>query len=729
MLSIVLTLETNFIFVGLITTLIILSTWFFYKLIRTNISKKSWMGLVSLRISAILVLLILIFKPTLSFRKALPPKSTILLIDTSRSMGVKDLDGLSRLDYISKTIIENMDIIKKLPQSKIFSFDEVLSQISLNNIGKLQPKGQTTNIRKALKELSSKIDVGKIQNILLISDGNHLGEDSPIDFIKNTLTCKIYAIGVGKDNTQGKPNITLTLSAPLTKLITNADNIFALNISFKNMKPNTTSELKSYLNNKLVHQQTIKFSTANGTIKVNIPIKPPEAGKVKLRFEISPVQEELTPLDNKCLWSAITFTEKIKLLILEGCVRPEFKFLKQLIKSDPAIEFASFIQIRPSKFLVSVSSDEIKTKTLPKTREEFEIFDAFIFGDISHRTLTSEQIKLLDKEIRDGKGLFVIAGENLSKWRMAELKKFLPAKIDKKLTWQDISFIPKLTLQGKADPIFEGLITLFTPKTVLKGIFTPVEISPADIVLMQAPQDAPVLIKKNYGKGKVYLLLSPETWRWFLNPNKTLQNLYTKFWSQVIRSLTPKRPGKLDNEQIIVNTIPTTTIVGTPITIRGSIFDKTAKPILPENINCTIELPDKTTIDLEPNIHKDSFDLEFTPKQTGKYIINIATKSETSQFKETIKSFAYQLDNELTQVALNRNLLNKIAQVGKTEGLKSIDDLPFILQNILSEYTESASKQTQQTEIRTFDYRIYLMFLFIGFVTTEWFLRYRLGLK
>lgn len=712
-----------------IIALTLLTTAFFYRL-QGKIERKYWLAILHIRMLAMIILLTLILKPSIRIKKHLEDLKTSVLIDISGSMAVADMQAERRIDYVKKKLAENADLIKKLPNTDIFLFATTLQKIEQDEIPKIETASADimTDITRALEDLTEREESPKREHhIVLITDGNHLAAEDPIRLIEEKDLI-VYPISVGREDTPGIKNLSLRLKNPPLKFLTDAENIITVELEYQNVQPKEKVNIKANLNGKKLTQKSIVLKEKEGITKVELPVRPQRAGRVLLEIKADVLDDERVSSDNECLWQGIAIDKNINICIIEGHIRPETKFLKQLLRANPSLQFVSLTQIREDKFLINRSSDKISLNKLPKSKEELDTFDVFILSDISDKTLSKATIEALKEQItQDGKGLLIIAGSEISDWP-EDLKEVIPAKIGKDLKWIDIQFKAHLTLLGRKDPVFEGIEELFESKAYFKGLFVPVGKEISDIALVEKDKQNPIFLKKIYGKGKVYLLLSPQSWRWSLNPNKDLQRLYNRFWLQLLQTLSNKEIGKLPQEVLIINAFPTSSRAHDKVRIVGYIFDQSSKPIRPEVITLKLIPPTKgreKKFDLIPEIKEDYFTAEITPSEEGRYTISAETQLKNTVLKGSTYINSYKISDELIKVSLNKRLLEKIADAGKTGRIRHIDELPSVLEDIISYYKKYKTK-AEYFRVELFDYRIYLMILLITLITIELTIRYRL---
>jgi len=703
-----------------------------------------WRILLSLRVLAILLLLVLLFKPAIEFSgRSANESELIILIDNSRSMDFADATGLSRIEYVKKLILENEDIVKEKPAAKIFVFADNLESISSDKVGDISVAGKATDITAAIKGIAEQINREKIQAIIVFTDGEHLGSISPKGAVA-ALNKPIYWLGVGSDNPRGRENnLSVDLVNPSIKVVTGGENYFTADI-LKSGTSSAKSSFDVYCDKELIVSRKVEFSSRQSRRSVDVSVCPKTSGKVSVKFQILPETDEYLRADNVRYWHCLSLPEKIRVLLIESQVSPEYKFLKQYLQSDSAIEFVSMAQIRPGKFLVTKQMAGFVGRSLPVSKEDFEKFDLFILGNISHRTFDELQGKILKEIIKGGRGVIFIAGDKLSDLRKSVLSELLPVRIEHKTKWISQPFVPSITLAGKASDILKNCVTFFSPESryyhwvKLDGWFYVGSALPVSSVLMETSAGAsnvgadtiPLLTIEPIGKGKSALISAAGFWRWALNPDVNLrENLYRVFWGQLIRNISGKELKGKQKPIAIVNLSKNSAKTGETIELSCYIFDEKASAITSVGVSAELVKDGKPILPLKLTQRKGYFAGKFTVEEPGEYRVRFKAIYGANELTDENFLKVYKVDKEFLQVTLNKSLLDELARVSGTEKMLPAEKFGEILNMLRRRYTQQLEHQNELHQFRLFDYRVFLMLLFVFVVSSEWILRYKWGLR
>jgi hypothetical protein len=723
------TFHFKLFFVLLISFMVVAGSLWFYIRVRGSISPGRWRVLVGLRMAGMAILLILLFRPAVGFETA-PVKESVpvVLVDVSRSMGVRDDgSGPGRLEGVKSLLRENLDILGQKPAARIFVFSDKLVAVKTDQIEALKPEGKTTDIYNTLSVLNLHVPVENIQAVILLTDGNHLGRDNPVDAVKALLR-PVYCLGTGSPETSAGTNqVNLEVADFPVKLAAQAENPIAAQVSWQGAgEGGEVLTLTAGVDTQKTTEKAIPITHPAGKRQVEISIRPEAVGKTVCTFSLSRRPGKTLPVESAREIHALALPEKLRLLMVEGQVRPEYKFLKQYLQSDPAVAVAAFVQIRPGKFLINNQIPDYHPTALPAGRSEFQKFDLVILGDISGRTFTNQQAQWTKEIVEKGSGLLFLAGENTGDLQGTVWSDLLPVQLKAKATWQDQAFIPRLTAAGKTDPAFKALEPFLEKEGHLRGFFSVGPALPAATVLWEGPDGLPVLAVRPEGKGKSAILTAESTWRWALNPDPALRKkLYQTFWGELIRELANRNLTAKLKPTLIVNVDTNSVQTGKPVTLRANLFDEAGKAVTAAAVSAELLKNNRPIESIKLTADQDHFTGRVTAGEPGEYKIQV----RGNQLQDSIPLSVYTLDQELLQVRLNKKLLDDLARVGETEKMRPPQTFGQILRDLRERFATRAEKETNLNEFRSFDHRVFLLALFIIAISSEWILRYRWRLR
>ncbi len=254
-------------------------------------------------------------------------------------------------------------------------------------------------------------------------------------------------------------------------------------------------------------------------IEITLPIK--HAGSNTLSVEVSERAGELTRINNRAALIIEGVRDRLRVLLVSGEPYPGLRSWRNFLKADPAVDLVHFTILRPPEKQDATPLNELSLIQFP-TRELFEEkiddFDLIIFdrfrtaGVVPHSYLEN-----IAKSVRDRGGAFLdVSGTSFAgtdSLAFTPLGSILPVSPTGNISLQ--SFIPATTNIGQRHPITAGLLqnqSLRPWQRAMDGTIKKEQTKAA--ALMQTPNQQPLLVVDEVGKGRVAMMLSDQIWLW-----------------------------------------------------------------------------------------------------------------------------------------------------------------------------------------------------------------------
>lgn len=745
----------------------------FYSAVYAYLGTQRLAILMVLRFLAIISLLLILFKPAISFSAADSSSKPYLLVlvDRSGSMSVKDSPQMpDRYTQAVQMLTSQLPRIQKNFRPVWHHFGTALETAeSLDALSKRKPSGDGsdgTNIAKAIRAAGSEYRRGDVTGIMLLSDGI----DNGGELINNAVVeagMPIYTVGLGAatESAAGKLNLGIaSVDAPLEAIANNTVNV---NVSVRATRlGNATSEVLLYEegSDQPVARAPIQTSKSADLIRATLKwtprgsgaapaaaSKPANANVRKLRLSIPKNPAETITEDNNTELHVMITEPRIRVLYVEGSMRPENKFLKRLLDTDVNIRYTGLVRYRDNKFSAYGTPGGRQLEGLPNTEEEFRQFDVIILGDLDRTFLNNNQMALIRKFVDNGGGLIMLGGHNSfgpGGYSGTDIEALLPVVTGPRGQPQETTaFVPQLTAEGETHPIFEGIAKFFSgpggrapssdPKLPeLLGCVTVQKLKPGASALALHPTrrneegPLPVLAVQNFGKGHTAAFTADTTWRWYMELQQSLgaDSPYTRFWAQTIRWLANVQIKSRDVAASAVLRLDRTYAqVGEKVKFLARVQDAKGHPAEGVQATCTITAAQGgakiETLPLAPALGKGLFELEYRPLKAGQYIVKLNVADSTGQTlgsDEMPLAIAYH-SAEMEHLARNDGLLQLVAQ--NSDGRYSdISGLPDVIDYILERQKASAPTQAAGQTYYLYNFAL-LFFVFVGLLTGEWVLR------
>ena len=253
---------------------------------------------------------------------------------------------------------------------------------------------------------------------------------------------------------------------------------------------------------------------------VTVPVA--HGGENVIELEAKPGPSELTLQNNRVVVTVSGVRDRLRVLLVSGEPHAGERVWRNLLKSDPAVDLVHFTILRPPDKQDATPIDELALIAFP-TRELFveklNSFDLIIFDRYKERgILPLAYFDNIARYVENGGALLVSAGPEyaeMSSIYRTPLAAVLPAQPTGNVVTQ--GYKPVVTPQGLAHPVtrdLPGENAGDKPPTWGRWFRLIGTTKLAGETLMSGPNDAPLLILDNVGKGRVAELLSDHIWLW-----------------------------------------------------------------------------------------------------------------------------------------------------------------------------------------------------------------------
>jgi hypothetical protein len=250
---------------------------------------------------------------------------------------------------------------------------------------------------------------------------------------------------------------------------------------------------------------------------VDVDIK--HAGPNIVEIEASPLERELTPVNNRAVVAIDGVRDKLRVLLVSGEPHSGERTWRNLLKSDASVDLVHFTILRPPEKQDGTPINELSLIAFP-TRELFQQkineFQLIIFDRYARQgVLPIAYFDNIARYVRSGGAVLVSAGpdyaSNTSIWR-TPLDSVLPAE---PVGVTEKPFYAHLSDVGKRHPVTRGLEGSATEPPHWSRFFRTVDTrNSVNPPVMTGADGKPLLFLTRFGEGRVALLLSDHIWLW-----------------------------------------------------------------------------------------------------------------------------------------------------------------------------------------------------------------------
>ena len=366
-----------------------------------------------------------------------------------------------------------------------------------------------TRLFNALGAALADVPPDRIAGAFMITDGRV--HDVPTDAAALGFAAPLHALVTGVANERDR-RVVLT-TAPRFGIVGQSQTI-AFRVEDQGVGP-STARITVRRDGEQIETRNVN---TNAPVRMQIPI--PHAGPNIVEIEASPLENELTPVNNRAVVSIDGVRDKLRVLLVSGEPHAGERTWRNLLKSDASVDLVHFTILRPPEKQDGTPINELSLIAFP-TRELFQQkiseFNLIIFDRYARQgVLPVVYFDNIARYVRDGGAVLIAAGPDYasqtSLWR-TPLDAVLPAEPSGTMIEQP--FHARLSEIGKRHPVTRALEGAGEEPPHWSRWFRLVDTRNSQgSAVMEGPDGKPLLVLSREGEGRVALLLSDHIWLW-----------------------------------------------------------------------------------------------------------------------------------------------------------------------------------------------------------------------
>jgi hypothetical protein len=420
---------------GLLALLAVLAAvaWIVWNYRRERSLAPPWrFALASLRSLVVAGTAAVIFYPVLEVDRARELRaSTLVLLDVSQSMGIKDgyasasarrdalaaalglepakVAGLSRLELAELAVARDgsrfLADLARRNNVKVWGFAGVPlepllagapgpastpaggGETARHELARLAPRGATTDIAGALRAAVEEEADGKVAGIVLLSDGRvTAGEDlkAAAAFLAERRI-PVHAVGAGDPSPVRNLRVTALLASERVFLGDPvAVDVRIQGRGFEGEKVRV--EILDLLEPEgaapglpsRAGELEVTFAPGSSEAAASFRFEPGAPGRHRLTARVERHADEAFPEDNERSVLVEVLREASRVLLIAGGPSYEYRFLKNLLRRDARIHLAAWLQSADPDF---PQEGNVSLKKLPSTAAELREYDVILLLD------------------------------------------------------------------------------------------------------------------------------------------------------------------------------------------------------------------------------------------------------------------------------------------------------------------------------------------------------------
>ncbi len=449
----------------------------------------------AIRTLALVLVVLALANPSLT-REHRDPLSSVAVVVVDQSPSQSFRDRTEQTEAARAAVVERLSHIPGL-------------DVRVIEAGKADGETDGTRLFTALGSALADVPADRIAGVIMITDGRV--HDVPTDAATLGFAAPVHALITGHTNERDR-RVAL-IAAPRFGIVGQPQTI---TYRVEDQGANAgTAEVTVRRDGDVIDRRTVAVGVPQ---EIGIPI--PHGGPNIVEIEASPLDDELTQVNNRAVVSIDGVRDKLRVLLVSGEPNAGERTWRNLLKSDPSVDLVHFTILRPPEKQDGTPINELSLIAFP-TRELFQQkidqFQLIIFDRYARQgVLPMIYFDNIARYVRDGGAVLVAAGPDYasptSVWH-TPLDAILPAEPTGTVT--DEAFRPTLTELGDRHPVTRGLEGADSNPPHWSEWFRIVDTwNTTGTAVMQGLDQKPLLVLSHEGEGRVALLLSDQLWLW-----------------------------------------------------------------------------------------------------------------------------------------------------------------------------------------------------------------------
>jgi len=446
------------------------------------------------RVAALALILLALANPSFT-REDREPLSSVAAVVVDKSPSQNFGQRTAETEKARETLVDSLKKIKGL-------------EVRVVEAGQADGETDGTKLFGALASALSDVPVDRVAGAFLITDGRV--HDIPANAAALGFQAPVHALITGQKDERDR-RIAIS-AAPRFGIVGQTQTI-----TYRLDDQGVTGDRAKVVvrrDGEVINERTVQ---SGQTVNVDVDIK--HAGPNIVEIEASPLENELTQVNNRAVVAIDGVRDKLRVLLVSGEPHSGERTWRNLLKSDPSVDLVHFTILRPPEKQDGTPINELSLIAFP-TRELFQQkineFQLIIFDRYARQgVLPVAYFDNIARYVRGGGAVLVSAGpdyaSSTSIWR-TPLDSVLPAE---PVGVTEKPYYAHLSDAGKRHPVTRGLEGSATEPPHWSRFFRTVETRNATTPpVMTGADGKPLLLLSRFGEGRVALLLSDHIWLW-----------------------------------------------------------------------------------------------------------------------------------------------------------------------------------------------------------------------
>ncbi len=364
----------------------------------------------AVRVAALALILLALANPSFT-REERDPLSSVAAVIVDKSPSQDFGDRTDQTTKAREALVDRLKQIKGL-------------EVRVVDAGQADGETDGTKLFSALASTLSDVPTDRVAGAFLITDGRV--HDIPDNVAALGFKAPVHALITGHNDERDR-RIAI-IAAPRFGIVGQTQTI-TYRLDDQGVS-NERAKVAVRRDGEVISERTV---LSGQTINVDVAIK--HAGQNIVEIEASPLENELTPVNNRAVVPIDGVRDKLRVLLVSGEPHSGERTWRNLLKSDPSVDLVHFTILRPPEKQDGTPINELSLIAFP-TRELFQQkineFQLIIFDRYARQgVLPIAYFDNIARYVRAGGAMLVSAGPDYASttsiWR-TPLDTVLPAE-------------------------------------------------------------------------------------------------------------------------------------------------------------------------------------------------------------------------------------------------------------------------------------------------------------
>ena len=448
----------------------------------------------AVRVTALALILLALANPSFT-REDREPLSSVAAVVIDKSPSQNFGERTRETEKAREALVDSLKKIKGL-------------EVRVVEAGQADGETDGTRLFGALSSALSDVPVDRVAGAFLITDGRV--HDIPANVTALGFQAPVHALITGRKDERDR-RIAIS-AAPRFGIVGQAQTI-TYRLDDQGVSGDRAKVVVRH-DGEVINERTV---LSGQTVNIDVDIK--HAGPNIVEIEASPLENELTLVNNRAVVAIDGVRDKLRVLLVSGEPHSGERTWRNLLKSDASVDLVHFTILRPPEKQDGTPINELSLIAFP-TRELFQQkineFQLIIFDRYARQgVLPIAYFDNIARYVRAGGAVLVSAGPDYASttsiWR-TPLDSVLPAE---PVGVTEKPYYAHLSDAGKRHPVTRGLEGSGSEPPHWSRFFRTVETRNATgAPVMTGADGKPLLLLSRFGEGRVALLLSDHIWLW-----------------------------------------------------------------------------------------------------------------------------------------------------------------------------------------------------------------------